>query len=69
MPHNRTVAAIPESVASRAIEPPEDVRGLAGAGLDEWLVKEMEIGGDPPVWFNRKFLEKLETRQGRPSFS
>ncbi|MBY3206850.1 hypothetical protein [Rhizobium laguerreae] len=42
---------------------------IRGAGLDDWFVKEMEIGGAPPIWFNKKFMEKLKARQGRPSFS
>ncbi|ANL27629.1 hypothetical protein AMC90_CH01791 [Rhizobium phaseoli] len=41
---------------------------IRGAGLDEWFVKEMEIGGEPPAWFNKKFLEKLEICCDRPSF-
>ncbi|NSY99764.1 hypothetical protein G6M70_04245 [Agrobacterium tumefaciens] len=41
---------------------------IRGAGLDDWFVKEMEIGGEPPIWFNKKFMAKLEASRDRPSF-
>jgi hypothetical protein len=40
---------------------------IRGAGLDGWFAKEMEIGGEPPIWFNAEFMEALETRRARPS--
>ncbi|MEH7870209.1 hypothetical protein V7795_24180 [Rhizobium laguerreae] len=40
---------------------------IRGAGLDDWFEKEMEIGGEPPIWFNAEFMEALETRRARPS--
>ncbi|MNU71348.1 hypothetical protein D3C71_607760 [compost metagenome] len=41
---------------------------IRGAGLDEWFVKEMEIGGEPPIWFNNKFVKALESGGAIPSF-
>lgn len=40
---------------------------IRGAGLDARFVEEMKIGGEPPIWFNARFIKALDSGRARPS--
>lgn len=42
-------------------------RMIRGAGLDGYFVREMEIGGETPIWFNASYVEALASGIARPS--
>lgn len=40
---------------------------IIGAGLDARFVEEMKIGGEPPIWFNARYIKALDSGRARPS--